>query len=115
MAPSSKGKQKAQDQSWAFLIRNDNSAYGQRFAASSQPAARAGGAVDAATTGAGIRIGCWGGVDVKVGFTVSVVGSFSSESNGAATRNASTSFSNLVSSSSFCLKTSYTFFMLRHL
>lgn len=60
-------------------------------------------------------MGCWGGAAVRVGFAVSVAGSFSSESNGAATRNASTSFSNLVSSSSFCLRTSYTFFMLRHL
>ena len=91
------------------------SAYGQRFAASSQPAARAGGVVDAATTGGGIRIGCCGGVAARVGFGVSVDSSLSSESNGAATRNASTSFSNLASSSSFCLKTSYTFFILRHL
>jgi len=85
------------------------------LAASSQPAARAGGAVEVATTGGGIRIGCWGGVAVRVGFGVSPDSSFSSESNGAATRNASTSFSNRVSSSSFCLKTSYTFFMLGHL
>src|SRR5205807_1753101 len=34
------------------------------------------------------------------------------ERSGAATRKASTSFSSLVSSSSFCRKTSYTFFIL---
>src|ERR1700676_3477689 len=88
-------------------------AYGQRVAASSQPATRA-GAGAAATTG-GIRTGCCGAVAVKLGLGASAICSFSSESSGAATRKASTSFSSLVSSSSFCRKTSYTFFMLGHL
>src|SRR6202158_3721317 len=85
-------------------------AYGQRLAASSHPATRA-GAGAAATTG-GIRIGCCAAVAVKLGLGASAICSFSSESSGAATRKASTSFSSLVSSSSFCRKTSYTFFIL---
>src|SRR6266568_1819021 len=64
-------------------------AYGQRFAVSSQPAARA----------------CCGVAAVaKVGLPSAA--SLSSDNSGAATRNASTSFSNLANSSSFCLKTS---------
>src|ERR1700737_2940432 len=86
--------------------------YGQRLAASSQPATRAGDAALWAATTGGIRTGCCGADAVKVGLGVSVSGSFSSESNGAATRKASTSFSSLVSSSSFCLRTSYTFFIV---
>src|SRR5208282_2912532 len=77
----------------------------------SQPATRGAVAPWAATTG-GIRTGCAGGVAAKLGLGASASGSFSSDSSGAATRKASTSFSNLVSSSSFCRKTSYTFFML---
>src|SRR5277367_1987206 len=65
--------------------------------------------------GAGMRIGCCGFAVVRVGFGASMIGSFSSESSGAATRKASTSFSSLVSSSSFWRKTSYTFFMREHL
>jgi hypothetical protein len=63
----------------------------------------------------GIRTGCGGAVVVKLGLGASASCSFSSESSGAATRKASTSFSSRVSSSSFCRKTSYTFFMLGHL
>src|ERR1700674_756421 len=84
-------------------------AYGQRLAASSQPATGAG--AGAGNTG-GIRTGCCGEVAVKLGLVASASCSFSSESSGAATRKASTSFSSLVSSSSFCLKTSYTFFIM---
>src|ERR1019366_7642554 len=86
--------------------------YGQRLAASSHPATRAGAAAPCAATAGGIRTGCCGGAAVKVGLGASAICSFSSESSGAATRKASTSFSSLVSSSSFCRKTSYTFFML---
>jgi hypothetical protein len=86
--------------------------YGHRFAVSSHPAARA-------TGGAGLAAGCairsGGGVvlaNVGLLFVPSPTVSFSlSESSGAATRKASTSFSSLVSSSSFCRKTSYTFFI----
>src|SRR5208282_4855509 len=91
-------------------------AYGQRLAASSQPAPRAGGLAVWAPTACGIRTGCGGGaVAAKLGLGASASCSFSSESSGAAMRKASTSFSSLVSSSSFCRKTSYTFFMLGHL
>src|SRR6202030_4670842 len=58
-----------------------------------------------------MRTGCGYGVAVKLGLFASAC-SFSSESSGAATRKASTSFSSLVSSSSFCRKTSYTFFIV---
>src|SRR5690242_11770169 len=62
-----------------------------------------------------MRMGCCGAaaVAVNVGFAIVVSAdrSLSSESSGAATRNASTSFSRRASSSSFCLKTSYTFFI----
>jgi hypothetical protein len=95
----------------ARLYRDEQlSAYGQRLAASSHPATRA-GAGAAATTG-GIRTGCCVAVAVKLGLGASAICSFSSESSGAATRKASTSFSSLVSSSSFCRKTSYTFFIV---
>src|SRR6476469_3267149 len=77
--------------------------YGQRLAVSSHPAARAGCGVWF-TAGCGMRIGCWGTglVVAKVGLLLVVSAiSFSSESSGAATRSASTSFSSLASSNSF--------------
>jgi hypothetical protein len=77
--------------------------YGQRLAVSSHPAARA--AWGAAVAGCGIRMGCCVGAEVNVGL-LSVLASLSSDRRGAATRNASTSFSSLESSSSFCLRTS---------
>jgi hypothetical protein len=84
--------------------------YGQRLAVSSQPAARAGCGA-AATAGCGMRIGCCELVEVaSVGLGASA-NSLSSDKRGAATRSASTSFSSLASSSSFCLRTSYTFFI----
>src|SRR5205085_11168100 len=67
--------------------------YGQRFALSSHPAARAGWA--AAFAGCGILMGCWPVEDpAKVGL-FSLLPSLSSDRRGAATRSASTSFSSL--------------------
>src|SRR5450759_3813468 len=94
------------------LYSDERLAYGQRLAASSQPATRAGAVAPWAATTGGIRMGCCGAVAVKLGVGASAICSFAAESSGAATRKASTSFSSLVSSSSFCRKTSYTFFIL---
>src|SRR5882672_9226523 len=104
---------KAQAYRLSCVFRQTDSAYGQRLAASSHPAARAGALTAAATAGDGMRMGCCGAVAVRVGLGGFAMDSFiSSESKGAAMRRASTSFSNRVSSSSFCLNTSYTFFIL---
>lgn len=81
--------------------------YGQRFAVSSQPAARTGcGAAIAGGAGTVIRAGC--GPFTAVGredFTSPTL-SFSSESRGATSLSASTSFSKRVNSISFCRNTS---------
>src|SRR3979411_1654590 len=95
-----------------FFERSNLTIYGQRLAASSHPAARAGCAPPWAATTGGTRTGCGDGVADMFDLFTSASVSFSSESRGAATRKASTSFSSLVSSSSFCRKTSYTFFIL---
>ena len=103
----------------SFKERKQNLNYGQRFAASSQPAARAGGLTAAVTAGDGMRMGCCGAAAVRVGLgdsdmdiDIDVASFASSESKGAAMRRASTSFSKRVSSNSFCRNTSYTFFIL---
>jgi len=93
----------------------DVAAYGQRFAVSSHPAARTGcGAGIDGLDGTGIReVDCGPFTAVaKAGFPISDILSFSSDSKGATSRSASTSFSNRVSSISFCRNTSYTFFMV---
>ena len=90
--------------------------HGQRLAVSSHPPAARAGCGLAFTAGCGMRMGCCVEVGVaRVGLLTSVPESFSSESKGAATRSASTSFSSLANSSSFCLRTSYTFFIRWHL
>ena len=83
--------------------------YGQRFAVSSQPAARTGcGAGIGGAAGTGIlEVGCGPFTAVaRAGFDISDMLSFSSESKGATSRSASTSFSSLVNSISFCRNTS---------
>ena len=90
--------------------------YGQRFAESSQPAARTGcGAGTEGDDGTGMRaVACGPPTAVaRAGFPTSAMDSFSSESSGATSRRASTSFSSRVNSISFCRNTSYTFFIDR--
>jgi hypothetical protein len=63
--------------------------------------------------GTGIRAVCGPFTAVaKAGFPISDKLSFSSDSRGATSRSASTSFSSRVNSISFCRNTSYTFFMV---
>src|SRR5262249_3036992 len=99
---------------WAY-VQNSGlpQTYGQRLAVSSHPSARAAGPPAAATAGCGIRIGCWT-TAVTARVVLFPATFLLSDNNGTATRNASTSFSSRASSSSFCLRTSYTFFMLGH-
>lgn len=82
--------------------------YGQRFAVSSHPAARTGcGAGMDGADGTEVRVACGPLTAVaKAGFEISVALSFSSDSKGATSRRASTSFSRRVNSISFCRNTS---------
>src|SRR5580698_3037295 len=79
--------------------------YGQRLAVSSHPTARVAGCGLVLTAGCVMRIGCCA-VIAGLLFVASASVSLSSESSGAATRSASTSFSSLASSSSFWRRTS---------
>jgi hypothetical protein len=83
--------------------------YGQRLAVSSHPAARTGcGAGIDGAAGTERRAVAWGPFTAvaKAGFPISDPISFSSESSGATSRRASTSFSSRVNSISFCRNTS---------
>ena len=93
------------------LMNRDRGAtiYGQRLAVSSHPAARTGcGAGRDAEVGTAIRAVDCGPLTAgaKAGLARSESPSFSSESSGATSRNASTSFSSRVSSISFWRNTS---------
>src|SRR5258705_1420809 len=109
-------RQKSPSSRLGFLLSELKRAlYGQRLAASSQPAARGGGLppAAAATAGVGIRMGCCGGAAVRGGFGCSPNQAFSSSpSSGAGVRHASTSLFQPFSSRSFFLQNSFTTFHL---